>query len=89
VSWLTKAHRSLEQGIFKNDVWASVFGFVAAAASFRSGWAATAAPAAEGAGPARIRRSVDSPRYEDALALPSLLALDGDGIAAAGSAATA
>ncbi|THH15342.1 hypothetical protein EW146_g5122 [Bondarzewia mesenterica] len=36
---------SLEKGLFKNNIWESVFGFVAALASFRSGWKATALPA--------------------------------------------
>lgn len=35
-------HWSLEQGLFKNDIWVSIFGFAAAIASFRSGWKATA-----------------------------------------------
>jgi len=37
-------HWSLEQGLFKNDVWVGVFGLVAGIASFRSGWRATALP---------------------------------------------
>ncbi|KAH9995646.1 hypothetical protein BJV74DRAFT_829184 [Russula compacta] len=37
-------HWSLEKGIFKNDVWVSLFGLAAAIASFRSGWKATALP---------------------------------------------
>lgn len=37
-------HWSLEKGLFKNDVWVGVFGLVAAVASFRAGWKATATP---------------------------------------------
>jgi len=37
-------HWSLERGIFKNDVWVGLFGLIAAVASFRSGWKATALP---------------------------------------------
>ncbi|KAF9450081.1 hypothetical protein P691DRAFT_702051 [Macrolepiota fuliginosa MF-IS2] len=37
-------HWSLEQGLFKNDMWVGVFGLVAGIASFRSGWRATALP---------------------------------------------
>jgi hypothetical protein len=79
------------------QIWVSLLGFAAAAASFRSGWQATALPSAlppaeptqlEGAVPPPKRGySIDSPRYEDALALPSLV--DGDGVIAVGSAATA
>jgi len=37
-------HWSLEQGLFKNEVWVGVFGLIAAVASFRTGWKATALP---------------------------------------------
>ncbi|KAI0264343.1 hypothetical protein BC834DRAFT_257973 [Gloeopeniophorella convolvens] len=37
-------HWSLEKGVFKNDIWTSLFGLAAAVASFRSGWKATAQP---------------------------------------------
>jgi len=37
-------HWSLEKGLFKNEIWVSVLGLVAAVASFRSGWKATALP---------------------------------------------
>ncbi|KDQ57330.1 hypothetical protein JAAARDRAFT_35956 [Jaapia argillacea MUCL 33604] len=37
-------HWSLEKGLFRNDVWVGVFGLLAAVASFRSGWKATALP---------------------------------------------
>jgi hypothetical protein len=37
-------HWSLKEGLFKNEVWVGVFGLVAAAASFRTGWKATALP---------------------------------------------
>ncbi|KAF8554598.1 hypothetical protein OG21DRAFT_1597242 [Imleria badia] len=37
-------HWSLEQGIFTNDIWLTVFGFINAVAAFRSGWKATALP---------------------------------------------
>lgn len=37
-------HWSLEQGLFKNDVWVGVFGLIAGLASWRSGWKATALP---------------------------------------------
>jgi len=39
-------HWSLENGLFNNDIWVGVFGLVAALASFRSGWKATALPSA-------------------------------------------
>ncbi|KAF4613893.1 hypothetical protein D9613_007492 [Agrocybe pediades] len=39
-------HWSLENGLFKNDVWVGIFGMIAAVASFRSGWKATALPPA-------------------------------------------
>ncbi|EGN91910.1 hypothetical protein SERLA73DRAFT_191823 [Serpula lacrymans var. lacrymans S7.3] len=40
-------HWSLEQGLFKDEVWVGLFGLIAGIASFRSGWKATAlAPAA-------------------------------------------
>ncbi|KAF8239610.1 hypothetical protein L208DRAFT_1385588 [Tricholoma matsutake] len=35
-------HWSLKKGLFKNEVWVGIFGLIAAAASFRSGWKATA-----------------------------------------------
>ncbi|KAF9533903.1 hypothetical protein CPB83DRAFT_757093 [Crepidotus variabilis] len=35
-------HWSLEKGLFTNEVWVGVFGLIAAVASFRSGWKATA-----------------------------------------------
>ncbi|KAJ3491751.1 hypothetical protein NLI96_g457 [Meripilus lineatus] len=38
------ASRSLEKGVFENDVWVGIFGLVAALASWRSGWRATALP---------------------------------------------
>lgn len=41
--------RSLEKGLFKNEVWVGVFGMIAAVASFRSGWKATALPSAPAA----------------------------------------
>ncbi|TCD63337.1 hypothetical protein EIP91_005656 [Steccherinum ochraceum] len=37
-------HWSLEGGLFKNDVWVGVFGLIAALASWRNGWKATALP---------------------------------------------
>jgi len=37
-------HWSLEKGLFKNDAWVNIFGFVAAVMSFRSGWKATSLP---------------------------------------------
>ncbi|KAG9103593.1 hypothetical protein FRC07_009962 [Ceratobasidium sp. 392] len=37
-------HWSLEKGLFGNETWVNFFGLVAALASFRGGWAATAAP---------------------------------------------
>ncbi|RDB25918.1 hypothetical protein Hypma_006765 [Hypsizygus marmoreus] len=37
-------HWSLEKGLFKNEIWVGVFGLIAAVASFRSGWRATALP---------------------------------------------
>ncbi|PVG04223.1 hypothetical protein CPB86DRAFT_721925 [Serendipita vermifera] len=37
-------HWSLKGGLFKNDVWVHIFGFVAAVASFRGSWKATAGP---------------------------------------------
>ncbi|PPQ69186.1 hypothetical protein CVT25_006964 [Psilocybe cyanescens] len=37
-------HWSLEKGIFKNDIWVSIFSLIAAVASFRTGWKATALP---------------------------------------------
>ncbi|KAI5120196.1 hypothetical protein M0805_006302 [Coniferiporia weirii] len=39
-------HWSLENGLFKNDIWVGIFGLVAGLASFRSGWQATALPSA-------------------------------------------
>jgi len=36
----------LETGLFQNDVWVGVFGLIAALASWRSGWKATALPPA-------------------------------------------
>ncbi|CAL1717045.1 unnamed protein product [Somion occarium] len=38
-------HWSLERGLFENEVWVGIFGLVAALASWRSGWKATALPA--------------------------------------------
>ncbi|QRV74870.1 peroxisomal biogenesis factor 11 [Ceratobasidium sp. AG-Ba] len=37
-------HWSLEKGLFGNETWVNLFGLIAALASFRGGWAATAAP---------------------------------------------
>ncbi|KIL67701.1 hypothetical protein M378DRAFT_159548 [Amanita muscaria Koide BX008] len=37
-------HWSLETGLFKNETWINIFGFIAAVTSFRSGWKATALP---------------------------------------------
>lgn len=37
-------HWSLEKGFIKNDIWVGVFGLIAAIASFRTGWKATALP---------------------------------------------
>ncbi|KAF8173042.1 hypothetical protein BJ912DRAFT_88082 [Pholiota molesta] len=37
-------HWSLEKGLFKNEIWVAAFGLVAAVASFRTGWKATALP---------------------------------------------
>ncbi|PFH48755.1 hypothetical protein AMATHDRAFT_64702 [Amanita thiersii Skay4041] len=37
-------HWSLEKGLFKDNTWVNIFGFIAAVASFRSGWKATALP---------------------------------------------
>ncbi|KAH0833055.1 hypothetical protein J3R83DRAFT_12046 [Lanmaoa asiatica] len=42
---LVALHWSLSNGLFTNDIWLSVFGFVNAVASFRSGWKVTALPA--------------------------------------------
>jgi len=40
-------HWSLEQGLFKNDIWVGIFGLIAGVASFHSGWKATALTPAE------------------------------------------
>ncbi|KAG8213286.1 hypothetical protein J3R82DRAFT_11761 [Butyriboletus roseoflavus] len=40
-------HWSLEQGIFTNNIWLTIFGFINAVASFRSGWKATAIPSSK------------------------------------------
>ncbi|EIW83996.1 hypothetical protein CONPUDRAFT_43523, partial [Coniophora puteana RWD-64-598 SS2] len=37
-------HWSLQKGIFTNDIWTTAFGFLAAVASFRGAWNATALP---------------------------------------------
>ncbi|KAG9315007.1 hypothetical protein JVU11DRAFT_4118, partial [Chiua virens] len=37
-------HWSIEQGIFTSDIWLTIFGFINAVATFRSGWKATALP---------------------------------------------
>lgn len=37
-------HWSLGQGLFQNEAWLGVFGLIAAVASFRTGWKATALP---------------------------------------------
>ncbi|TFK49947.1 hypothetical protein OE88DRAFT_1632182 [Heliocybe sulcata] len=37
-------HWSLEKGLFSDEVWVGIFGLVAAIASWRSGWQATALP---------------------------------------------
>jgi len=37
-------HWSLEQGIFTNDMWLNIIGFIDAVLTFRSGWKATALP---------------------------------------------
>jgi len=37
-------HWSLEKGLFKDEIWVGLFGLIAAIASFRSGWKATALP---------------------------------------------
>ncbi|KAF9466618.1 peroxisomal biogenesis factor 11 [Collybia nuda] len=37
-------HWSLDQGLFKDEIWVGVFGLIAALASIRSGWKATALP---------------------------------------------
>ncbi|KJA14516.1 hypothetical protein HYPSUDRAFT_150319 [Hypholoma sublateritium FD-334 SS-4] len=39
-------HWSMEGGLFRNETWVAVFGLVAAVASFRTGWKATALPRA-------------------------------------------
>jgi len=38
--------RSLESGLYRNEAWTGFFGLIAALASFRGGWAATAQVAA-------------------------------------------
>ncbi|KAG8831246.1 hypothetical protein FRC17_003442 [Serendipita sp. 399] len=40
-------HWSLKGGLFKNDIWVHLFGMVAALASFRGSWIASAAPLAQ------------------------------------------
>ncbi|KAH9481246.1 hypothetical protein JR316_0005768 [Psilocybe cubensis] len=37
-------HWSLEQGIFGNDIWVTIFSLIGGVASFRTGWNATALP---------------------------------------------
>ncbi|TFK36630.1 hypothetical protein BDQ12DRAFT_699475 [Crucibulum laeve] len=63
-------HWSLEQGIFKNDVWVGIFGLVAAVASFRAGWKATALPPAPSASavPSSSAASSNAPSYAAAAA---------------------
>ncbi|KAF9223744.1 hypothetical protein BS17DRAFT_733490 [Gyrodon lividus] len=40
-------HWSLKQGIFTNDIWPTILGFINGVAAFRSGWKATALPASK------------------------------------------
>lgn len=44
-------HWSLENGLFNNEIWVGVFGLLAAVASFRSGWKATALPPSTASAP--------------------------------------
>jgi len=47
-------HWSFDQGIFSNDIWITLFGFINAVASFRRGWKATACL------PSKVRKANDS-----------------------------
>jgi hypothetical protein len=67
----------------RTQIWVSLFGFIAAAASFRSGWKATALPSTplavpsdeklEGVASSNSGGHADLPGFEDALAMPSLI----------------
>jgi len=73
-------HWSLEKGLFGNDVYVNLLGFIAALFSFRSGWKATALPPApvppmlpaESATVTIATSSLDQPGYDEALALKPL-----------------
>jgi hypothetical protein len=52
-------HWSLEKGLFSNDAWIGAFGLIAALASFRSGWKATALPLAVSSTPDNLASDVD------------------------------
>jgi len=57
-------HGSLEQGLFKDDLWVGIFGLVAGIASFRSGWRATALPPATPPPPPEIKGEESASPYE-------------------------
>jgi len=52
-------HWSLEKGLFSNDIWIGTFGLIAALASFRSGWKATALPPAVSSAPDNLTSDVE------------------------------
>jgi hypothetical protein len=57
-------HWSLKKGLFRNDGWVGLFGLIAAIASFRSGWKATALPSAH---PSSGDITVDTTTADDAV----------------------
>ncbi|KAH9998938.1 hypothetical protein BJV77DRAFT_1058526 [Russula vinacea] len=68
-------HWSLEKGLFKNDAWISFFGLVAAIASFRNGWKATALPPSTPSTPLSPPEpeTEDTPRISDKQQVPQSL----------------
>jgi hypothetical protein len=72
-------HWSLEQGLFRNDIYVDLLSFIAAAFSIRGGWKATALPPAPSVAPTTESTTVtittsilDQPGYDEALSIKPL-----------------
>lgn len=67
-------HWSLEKGLFANDVWVGIFGLIAALASWRSGWKATALPPAPTSVPDAITAQTEKAQLADNVTDDDILA---------------
>lgn len=71
-------HWSLEKGLFTNDIWPTIFGFINGVATFRSGWKATALPASKTSSTTAVAGSSVSEKAETDSQVVSVVLADAD-----------